>query len=79
MKADNLYTGTNFDLNGKVAIVTGGCGLLGKEFSKALISAGANVIIGDIDQNQLTKTKDLIYKQFNHSNISSMLLDITNE
>jgi len=79
MKAENLYTGTNFDLNGKVAIVTGGCGLLGKEFSKALISAGANVIIGDIDQNQLLKTKDLIYKNFNHSNISAILLDITNE
>jgi 2-deoxy-D-gluconate 3-dehydrogenase len=38
-----------FDLTGRVAIVTGGAGLLGAEFCKTLAQAGAQVVIADID------------------------------
>jgi NAD(P)-dependent dehydrogenase (short-subunit alcohol dehydrogenase family) len=38
-----------FYLSGKTAIVTGACGLLGREYVDILAEAGADVIIADLD------------------------------
>ena len=38
-----------FDLSGRVAIVTGGAGILGQHFCKGLINYGAKVVIADIN------------------------------
>ena len=38
-----------FSLKGKVAIVTGGAGLLGKEFCRTLAEAGAGVVVADLN------------------------------
>ncbi len=40
-----------FDLTGRVAVVTGGAGLLGKEFARTLAEAGAAVVVADIDSD----------------------------
>jgi len=39
-----------FSLKGRVAIVTGGPGLLGKEFCKTLAEAGASVLVADLNE-----------------------------
>jgi 2-deoxy-D-gluconate 3-dehydrogenase len=38
-----------FALKGQTALVTGGAGLLGKQFTRALGQAGANVVVADTD------------------------------
>ncbi len=38
-----------FDCTGKVAVVTGGCGLIGSEIVRGLVAFGARVVIADTD------------------------------
>jgi NAD(P)-dependent dehydrogenase (short-subunit alcohol dehydrogenase family) len=40
-----------FDLTGRVAVVTGGVGLLGAEFCRTLAEAGAAVIVADLNES----------------------------
>ncbi|VFR53639.1 3-oxoacyl-[acyl-carrier protein] reductase [plant metagenome] len=39
-----------FDLSGRVALVTGGAGILGRHFCSGLAQAGANVVVADLDK-----------------------------
>jgi len=47
-----------FDLSGRVAIVTGGVGLLGKEFCRTLAEAGAAVAVVDLNADAAKKIAD---------------------
>ena len=51
-----------FDLNGRVAIVTGGVGLLGAEFCRTLAEAGAAVAVVDLNASASQEVADTLTK-----------------
>ena len=44
-----------FDLTGRTILLTGGAGLLGQRYTRMFVSAGANVIVADLDENAAMK------------------------
>jgi NAD(P)-dependent dehydrogenase (short-subunit alcohol dehydrogenase family) len=56
-----------FDLTGRVAIVTGGPGLLGKEFCRTLAEAGATVVVADINANGVNDVTTSLIKAGYHA------------
>ena len=68
-----------FDLTGEWALITGGAGLLGVEHSLALLEAGANIVLWDIDENRLLKVAEQLKKEYANQYIITNCVDITNE
>jgi len=68
-----------FRLDGKTVFVVGGLGLIGKEVSNAMASAGANVIILDVnddglalEKSQRDKGLEVKYRQFDCSRMQAL-------
>lgn len=53
-----------FNLDKKVAVVTGASGILGTEFSKALCALGATVVCLDIEEKALTNLSSTLQNQY---------------
>jgi rhamnulose-1-phosphate aldolase/alcohol dehydrogenase len=66
-------------LSGRVALITGSAGGIGKAIAKKFAQEGACVIINDINEERLEEaTKDFI-KAFGKDAVSSTLLNVTDE
>jgi len=59
---------TLFDLSSRIAVVTGGAGLLGTEFCRTLSEAGASVVVADNDINGAQSVADSITRDFSAPN-----------
>lgn len=65
-----------FSLTGKTAIVTGGCGLLGKEHCNVLAEAGANVVVLDVQEDQAKEVAQELSAQYGVESVG-LSVDIT--
>ncbi len=65
-------------LSGKVALVTGSAGGIGKAIAKKLVSEGACVVISDNDANRLKDAHEEFTLQFGKDAFQSASLDVTN-
>ena len=67
----------NFDLGGKVAVITGGAGLLGTEHAIALAQAGAEVVITDIQENAARDVASRLASQHGLNKCLGLGMDVT--
>ncbi|NTU76156.1 MAG: SDR family NAD(P)-dependent oxidoreductase, partial [Anaerolineaceae bacterium] len=65
-----------FRLDGQVALVTGGAGLLGKEFCRTLAQAGASVVVADLNESAAAEAAQPL--QVDGAMIMPVGVDVTN-
>ena len=68
---------SKFDLRGKVALITGGAGLLGAMHAQALLETGASVVITDINESALQKAKENLIPGYGVAKVVAILMDVT--
>jgi NAD(P)-dependent dehydrogenase (short-subunit alcohol dehydrogenase family) len=67
-----------FDLNGKVIVVTGAAGLLGRKHAEAIAAFGGTPILVDLTFNNVQSYADELNERFN-TNAIGVKVDITDE
>ena len=66
-------------LKNQVVVITGGAGLIGQEFIKAVVEQNGIAIIADINEELGKSVKESLSKEFNTENIDFVQLDITSK
>ncbi|HTN38353.1 MAG TPA: bifunctional aldolase/short-chain dehydrogenase [Arachidicoccus sp.] len=64
-------------LTGKIALVTGSAGGIGKAIAKKLADEGAVIVISDNDQDRLHKAEEDFNQQYGKDTVAYSLLDVT--
>jgi NAD(P)-dependent dehydrogenase (short-subunit alcohol dehydrogenase family) len=68
---------SKFELTNRVALITGGAGLLGIQHAVALLDSGANVVITDLNIEALIKVSDKLINQYGANRIITKTMDVT--
>jgi len=66
-------------LSGRIALVTGSAGGIGKAIAKKFIEEGACVIINDNDEGRLTTSLEDFSKKYSRDSFGSAVLDVTSK
>ena len=66
-------------LSGRIALITGSAGGIGKAIAKKFAEEGACVIINDVNSDRLAAAVNEFEKLFGRDRASSVLLDVTND
>ncbi len=67
-----------FDVSGRVAVITGGAGLLGVQHAEAIAEAGGHPVLADINEEEAIKKAKIISKKYCIDSIG-VRTDITNK
>jgi NAD(P)-dependent dehydrogenase (short-subunit alcohol dehydrogenase family) len=67
-----------YDLTEKVALVTGGAGLLGRQHASALLESGATVVLADISINALAVARTTLLNESPSAQILTKVMDVSN-
>ena len=65
-------------LSGRVAMITGSAGGIGKAIAKKMAEEGACVVLNDINEERLAGAKEEFVKKFGRDSVATTLLNVTN-
>ena len=66
-----------FKIDGKVAIITGGAGLIGIKHAEAVIEGGGIPVLLDIDEGRLRHSQNMLYEKIPGYTVETAVIDIT--
>jgi NAD(P)-dependent dehydrogenase (short-subunit alcohol dehydrogenase family) len=66
----------SYDLSGRVAVITGGAGLLGRKHAEAIAEMGGIPVLADIDQQGATRQLESLQREFRADGLA-LRVDIT--
>ena len=68
----------NYCLKGKIGLITGGAGLLGREHAEAILESGGGVVLTDISKSALDNARSALETKFNSASIITVSMDVSN-
>jgi len=67
-----------FELNGRICVITGGAGFLGRKHAEAILDANGMPVLLDIDQEKINKAVSSLKDQY-QKEVSGFRVDITDK